>query len=641
MLYTPCFGVRKAAICCVAILLALSTALTAQQPFTPNDPYFNPGTEFGTAEGYHGQWHLWNQMPVVEGVNVGLDINILGAWNAGWTGAGVIIGIVDDGLQGDHPDFTFHNAYSWDFAKTQAENLADAFRGHPVLEDDDHGTNVGGVAAATGGNGVGGTGSAPYAGVAALRYMTGGEYADGKTAAEAEVAAILFQGQLDAGGNPDPFTPHDWSSGVPVRVKNHSYGIPSGYIDIDPTILEAYEESAGHGVLHVLAAGNARATGSGPEATGDANKAEATTSPYVLVVAAMGSDGKFADYSSFGANVVVTAPSLGSLDQFGLVTTDRPAPFGGNAESGDDPYFTDDLNYTSIFDGTSGSAPVVSGVMAAGVQANPDLDVRMARHLLARTSRMVDPDDDSDTGGWVLNAAGYHFNNNYGFGLIDATAFVTAATEVVSMTESIAFEGHNQEVGFEFGEGALMAIGNYTVTVADPLPLEYVAVRLLITGLETDPDAYQGGAGAIAGDFSAYLTSPSGTRNRLFVDDRDVPLDKRSGAFEELEWIYLSLAYFGESLNGDWTLELFNHSANTDYLNFGVWEEWTLYAGMGDLFLIPEPSVGMLLLAGLMIWLRRRNRSAPSPASRRRAADGSGMIWAVKSASESSVNRVQ
>jgi subtilisin family serine protease len=115
-------------------------------PFYPNDPYFAPGTANGTSEGYYGQWHLINQMPL-SAKNAGLDVNIQGAWARGLTGEGVIIGIIDSGVQGQHPDLkdAFVNQYSWDYSKSLEENLANPWRSTPDLLGQDHGTSVAGV----------------------------------------------------------------------------------------------------------------------------------------------------------------------------------------------------------------------------------------------------------------------------------------------------------------------------------------------------------------------------------------------------------------------------------------------------------------------------------------------------------------
>lgn len=37
-----------------------------------------------------------------------LDMNVVGAWNRGFTGKGVVVTILDDGIEKDHPDL-MHN----------------------------------------------------------------------------------------------------------------------------------------------------------------------------------------------------------------------------------------------------------------------------------------------------------------------------------------------------------------------------------------------------------------------------------------------------------------------------------------------------------------------------------------------------
>jgi len=35
---------------------------------------------------------------------IGLDMNVLPAWRKGFTGTGVVVTILDDGIEKDHPD---------------------------------------------------------------------------------------------------------------------------------------------------------------------------------------------------------------------------------------------------------------------------------------------------------------------------------------------------------------------------------------------------------------------------------------------------------------------------------------------------------------------------------------------------------
>ncbi len=593
--------------------------MSGQTPFTPDDPYFDPfeyeeGGDFYQAP---GQWHLVNQFPI-DGINEGYDANLWGAWQQGWTGAGVTIGIIDDGMQGNHPDLidNFSNAYSWDFSMTSAENLANNFRGTPDVggvDVDSHGTSVGGVSAARGGNGVGGTGAAPYANLAALRFIVD-EFADGKTDPEAHAAAILYQGQTDELGNPDPYAAPDWSI-VPVRVKNHSYGPDQGFVVEDQyeLVVGALEESASHGVIHVWSAGNERADAGDPWPTADSNKILELTLPDSIVVGALAASGTYSYYSSYGANLTVTAPS--SDLYFGIITTDRTGQSNGSNQDPADPDvifdFPDGYNYTSDFGGTSSSAPLVSGIMALGVEANPSMNARMAKHLLARTSVKVDPDDSSDTGGWVTNGAGYSFNNNYGFGLIDAGAFTKAASEVESMSVQTVYEGDDEIVGKSFadeGDDTIQETFDVVMDESIVQPLEYVLIELFVVGLEDDWNDYVAGEGTIVGDLSAILTSPEGTTNQLFYNDRYIPEEeaeeRRSWEDDTLFWSFLSNAYWGENPVGQWTLELINSTENS---LSGTWASFSFEAGMGTLTFVPEPSAFALLLAiGLVPSLIRR-----------------------------------
>lgn len=93
--------------------LALATALRAQagvesaepllarqakKRFTQNDPYF-----FNDPANAGYQWHLRN--PDARGGVAGVDLNVTAAWD-NFRGAGVRIGMLDDGLDLLHPDIS-------------------------------------------------------------------------------------------------------------------------------------------------------------------------------------------------------------------------------------------------------------------------------------------------------------------------------------------------------------------------------------------------------------------------------------------------------------------------------------------------------------------------------------------------------
>lgn len=593
----------------------------AAQAFFPSDPLFAPGTGGGAAEGYYGHWHLVNQAPLGT-LNAGLDVNIRDAWARGLTGQGVVVGIIDDGVESSHPDLSeaFVNEFSWGFTFDLATNLAQANRGSPVfsgaraagLPFDSHGTGVAGVAAARGGNGIGGAGAAPQAGIAALRFLVnpGETYAMGKTGSQAEAAAVLYQG----GG--DPFAPVNWASFAgrpPVRIKNHSYGA-AAFI---PRILTwaALEESAENNVIHVKSAGNSRSNFQAGLV--DSNREPMANQTTLIVVAAMGSDGRVASYSSRGANIFVTAPSS-SQGLFAIPTTDRTTPADGyNSVAPGENYLASLPEYTSRFGGTSSAAPLVSGIMALGVQANPNLNVRLAQHALVATSRQVDAANPS----WVTNAAGNRFSADYGFGLIDANAFTSHVVGLQVVPNSVqVFSSEVIDVPPEAG-----AFSNLNRTISrqfeanfsSPWTLEAVRLTLSFGGFLTEvfEDAsnemltYEG---AILGDLSGWVTSAAGTRYPIFFDDTAANgtafYANRFHRTDELAWTFTSNAYWGESIDGTWTVEIVNHSASTSGGGrWGVWEDFMLDFHTGQV--IPEPSTVLLVLAGaawIVFGVRRR-----------------------------------
>ena len=116
---------------------------------------------------------------------------------------------------------------------------------------------------------------------------------------------------------------------------------------------------------------------------------------------------------NLNVSVLICAPSDGAGAD--IVTTDLLGRAGQSL-----------LDYTTGFGGTSASAPLVTGVIALMLEANPSLTWRDVQHILVRTAVKNDPLDD----GWSYNAAGYHVNHKFGFGRVDAAAAVNLAQEL-------------------------------------------------------------------------------------------------------------------------------------------------------------------------------------------------------------------
>lgn len=487
--------------------------------FVPNDPYFHRDTP---SAGWRGQWHLINEYVT------GRDARVQGAWNRNITGLGVMIGIVDDCLETTHPDLApnYSAADSWDFGQNDA--VPD-----PVHSTDRHGISVSGVAAARGGNGIGVTGAAPYASLAGLRL----EFDPLLQTTQAFVDATLY---------------HSSGTNTTIKIKNHSYGYNTPYVSTSAEV-SAIQTSAAAGTVHCVAAGNNRTA---YPAAQDSNTQDLQNTPEVICVAAMNSNGTFSSYSCYGACVAVTSPSNGA---YGITTTDRTGTAGYNTGSGDT--FPDN-NYTSIFGGTSSATPLVAGVMALVKEVQPALDIRFAKHLLARTSTIVDAFDATTTsdGGWRTNAAGFQFNQNYGFGLINADALTQQAPLYSGVTPLTTEATNLVNVNTAIPDNNTAGVTR-TFTISSTTPLEEVEVYLKIT------HKYRG-------DVEAYLTSPSGYTGRL--------MRKVADSGDDIDWTFVTNAFWGENPAGTWTLRVADVESSTS----GTWNRYRVTMRMGTL--IPE-----------------------------------------------------
>ncbi|MCH8840984.1 MAG: S8 family serine peptidase, partial [Planctomycetes bacterium] len=349
------------------------------------------------------QWHLINLGQLVNSPNGALingvpgeDINVEGAWNfeisdgVFATGNGVVIGIVDDGVQMNHPDLFDNINFEL------ATDLLLVGSGNPQ-GDSPHGTAVAGLAAGVGDNGIGITGVAYEADIVPIRLLSNVPITEVATTTDGLIAASLVY-QFNE-----------------IDVYNHSWGLvtefPRTINDFGPQSLIAINNAVSFGrrnafgvplgSIHVFAAGNDGGNDSTSQYSG------LTNSRYTIAVSAVDHDGRRANedgttttYPEGGANVLVAAPSgsvalsiirdalLGS----GIYTTDLTGNLGYNEDplsSGLelDNDFLSDIDYASRFSGTSAAAPLVTGVIALMLQVNPELTYRDVQHILVRSAR--------------------------------------------------------------------------------------------------------------------------------------------------------------------------------------------------------------------------------------------------------------
>ncbi len=347
----------------------------------PNDPL------------YATQWLLENR-DLVTGDRLGPELNIREAWAAS-TGQGVVVGIVDDGVELAHTDFLGQGAENLHFNFTSGK--AD---GNPAASNQGHGTIVAGLALAKANNGRGIVGVSPGAKLASLVVWT----AQDEFGSE-EAVADTFQYRNDA-----------------VYIQSHSWG-SSAIQQLEVPAIEANAISRaiqtgrdGAGVVMIRVAGNNR------EEEWSAADDGYSNDPRVVTVGAVGPEGRVAAFSNKGACVLCCGLIGSTAGEHPVYSTDRMGALGWNRNSSpDDPEVGS--YYAIARGGNSFTAPQIAGLAALILGANSNLTYRDVQQILIHSSRHYDFGDPF----LKSNAMGYWFSSNTGYGVPDAGVAVRLA----------------------------------------------------------------------------------------------------------------------------------------------------------------------------------------------------------------------
>jgi subtilisin-like proprotein convertase family protein len=489
-------------------------ARRANKRWVPNDPYFS------------SQWHLRNT-----GHNGGLarmDVNVINTWNT-YKGAGVRIGIVDDGLECYHPDLfpnvDFQYNYDWIGGDTDPSPELQEWDGE--LWEDSHGTHCAGVAAARGGNGVGVSGVAPLARLVGMRLVS-----ENQTDLQ-NAEAFLHRQDV-------------------IHIKSNSWGPDDDGLTLEgpgPLAAAALKSAAttgrgGKGTIFVWAGGNGRDTQDNSNYDGYVN------SIYTIGVAAMDYRGRFCDYSEPGASLVVTAPSGASIARPPvppIATTDLVGQRGSNAEgyAGDlvpelgfpADYDFPNASYTRSFSGTSASTPLVAGVVALVLEANPNLGWRDVQEILMKSATRNSPLDPD----WIRNGVGQQFNHNFGAGLVNAGAAVNLARTWRNLGPQTSVTVDRPRLNLAIPDDNATGVTSLFSTEAS-LRVEHVTVTVNIRH-------------ANRGQLEVLLTSPSGTVSRL--------AEKHGDDGDDYKWTFMTVRNWGEKAKGTWRLSVRDRKSGT------------------------------------------------------------------------------
>ncbi|MDQ6423102.1 S8 family serine peptidase [Paenibacillus sp. LHD-117] len=353
----------------------------------------------------------------------GVDIRTLEAWQHTTGQASTLIGILDTGIDIQHPDLADRiyrnsleisgngldddgNGYiddtsGWDFANDDA-TVFDA------ATHDKHGTFVAGLVAASA-NSIGTRGVAPNITLLPLKFMS-----DNKGYTSDAIAAIEYAKQAG------------------VKIINASFGSPSS----NPALEDAIRNS---GILFISGAGN-----NGQDTAASPVYPAAYSLPNVISVAALDNQGILAATSNYGTNVDLAAPGVAVLSTL------------PNESNG---YLT----------GTSMSAAFVSGVAGLVQSMYPDLTaVQLADRLRAATTSLASLKGKVASGG-IVDAAKAITGEEAGPVVTDETTPVMGEEDIDDMVVTLAAEiDPALQEQIHYGEeGVSVTTGNYSKTITD------------------------------------------------------------------------------------------------------------------------------------------------------------------------------
>jgi subtilisin family serine protease len=394
------------------VLVAEPNILVRQEThYKPRDPL------------YPQQWYL--QHNGGNQLTVNSHISVEQAWDITRGVRSVVIAVVDDSFDLNHPDFQGSGKIV--APRDLKEN---DFLPLPDVQETSHGTACAGIAVAEE-NGKGIVGVAPGCALMPIRTT----------------------GFLDDESVEDIF---NWAMQKGASVISCSWGASAVYFPLSlrqrAIITRAATQGRnGKGCVILFAAGNANRpidgtifernwpknllSGNTPWLSGFAVHTD------VITVSASTSLNKKSAYSNWGNNIAICAPSNNappgmwfqgagymatqpaittSLSGLGMLTTDQMGAAG-----------YDPGDFTRNFGGTSAATPVVAGVAGLMLSANPDLTAQQVRRILQETTdKILDTNPDPQLG---LSEGTYNSNGHsqwFGYGKVNAAKAVQTAQQM-------------------------------------------------------------------------------------------------------------------------------------------------------------------------------------------------------------------
>ena len=470
---------------------------------------------------YGRQWHHKNLK--VEPVH-----------NDGITGKGVTVAVLDSGLNTEHKDLKDNIILNGAWEKNTDGKVVWTDELRP-RDGQTHGTNVAVILGAIGWNNLGGRGIAPSVKLKGINLID-------EVYTEALINGLGYDGKL-----------------ADVDIFNLSFGL--GPISQNKSFKDQLWKSVlnfrnGKGAIYVKASGNSYKNHMSPYTASSCPMSEKhnltcentafdllNNHPAIINVAALTLKDVATSFSTQGAANWVSAPG-----EYVLIDANSSKELVSVSE---------DLNIDHMssknVDGTSFSSPMVTGVVALMLEANPALTWREVKHILAATARKVDNknrvrrqvtvDGIDVEPGWITNKAGYHFHNAYGFGAVDADAAVKMAK---------GYHQRPEQLG-QFNKDQYKELGGDIDEALKPNDLKTIRVKQANKGkIETLIVTIKLKDFFFPSDLSIALVSPSKTRSVLLS-----PFNALSKINDVLE--LSTNAFYGEEMQGDWEIQIYDH----------------------------------------------------------------------------------
>ncbi|CAG2222106.1 Proprotein convertase subtilisin/kexin type 5,Proprotein convertase subtilisin/kexin type 4,Proprotein convertase subtilisin/kexin type 6,Furin-like protease 2 [Mytilus edulis] len=441
---------------------------------------------------WNSSWHLNDEIVP--------SMRISSAWSAGYNGDGVVIAVVDDGVETTHPDIDDNLDTDNDY-----DYYDDDDDPSPANKFDSHGTQISGLLAAEKGNGQCSLGVAYGSTILGVRVIGGPGVTDVE---EAQSLRHYVQG---------------------VDIYSMSWGPPDGYgfSTLGTLATEAIREGIttgrkGKGSIYVWAAGNGYLD---DNCNGDG---------YVNSIYTIGITGAQSGKNAYYSEVCAAALA---------------ATYGGSSQ---DRYLTTtSINSSCTSDyieGTSYSCPIAAGIISLALQANTNLTWRDVQYIIVLSSDRYDLNDTYSS--WQTNGAYKQVSQVLGFGLMNAADMVYYAQHWTNVPEQLycVTNTHFPKIMTTANETSVAK----TLIKSTMCSLSYI--EHVTATVSFSYDRYRGLT-------EIFLVSPSGTESHLLTNrGKDAVRYQEAG---NLTWTFMSVHYWGENPIGNWTLQVRSHKGFT------------------------------------------------------------------------------